>query len=123
MILLKRGEQAVIAVTVTEKAGGGIPYFRFVFEHDITKVIYTVVLERHGNYPERIDLFNLDVDSLLANSDEGFFSYQIFTHSTPPDQEDPDSYLVETGKMKLVGTSSAPIEYEGARRQYSTYGG
>lgn len=122
MILLQRGQQAVIGVTVTEKSGGGFTHYRFVFTHDVTKVEYTKVLPIHGSYPERIDLFNLDVDAVFSSSDDGFFSYKIFTHAGDPETEDPDSFLVEIGKMKLEGTRIGPVQYQGAQRINITHG-
>lgn len=122
MILLKRGEQARIPVTVTEMSGGGYDFYRFVFTHLTTKKIYTIILHIEGDTPERIDYFPLDVDALLDESDDGFFDYEIYTNGVSEEDPELPGELVEIGKMKLEGERTMPVKYNGTRKEYKTYG-
>ncbi|MBV7534047.1 hypothetical protein [Chitinophaga sp. sic0106] len=63
-------------------------------------------------YPERYNAFDIDT-SVFDDADNGFYDYQI---------TDQDGSVLEVGKMKLVGETVNPVEYQSTPIEYDTYG-
>lgn len=109
-------------VTVEENSYGYSRYYRFVFKNDYTKDEITAIIPVQGLIPDRADFFPIDVDTVFANSDDGLYSYQIFTYGNAEDSPFDNPMLVEVGMMRLMGPPALPIQYETLPKKYITYG-
>lgn len=120
MILLKKGEEAEIVLSLTEKTLLGNPFFLFQFTNDITGEEVKMILTDTSSYQYRYNQFFLDVDTYFLNSENGFWTYHVY-EKAESNTIIPETGLLEIGKMRLDGFALDYTDYTGQNNDFITY--
>jgi len=96
MIYLEKNISTNIALTLKESSLLSVPYYLFHFVNEINKSETFVSFEDISGYPERYNLFTMQLDYV-----KGQYTYTVY-ESILPDPEtiaDTTGHIVETGIM------------------------
>jgi hypothetical protein len=122
MITLTKGQTQTIRFTGTEKCLLTNPYFLFVFTHRVTNEIVKFVVTNIST-TQRVDSFSLAVNSQFANSENGFWKYEVYEQSSSSGTSTTGKNKVEEGYMVLLpATGFEPIKYNDQSNTFITYG-
>jgi hypothetical protein len=122
MITLTKGQTQTIRFTGTEKCLLTNPYFLFVFTHRVTNEIVKFVVTNIST-TQRVDSFSLSVNSQFANSENGFWKYEVYEQSSSSGTSTTGKNKVEEGYMVLLpATGFEPIKYNDQSNTFITYG-
>lgn len=127
MINITRNSANTVALTLTEK--GTATYYLFKFQSDNTEEVEYCVATDSSAYPERFNKFVLteqtSPDNLAAQIElptEGQWRYFVFANSSASNL-DPDGLTeLESGIVKVTGTSTPVTSYSGGNSTYVVYG-
>jgi hypothetical protein len=116
-----------VALTLTEK--GTASYYLFKFQSDNTEEVEYCVATDSSAYPERFNKFVLteqtSPDNLAAQIElptDGQWRYFVFANSSASNL-DPDGLTeLESGILKVTGTSTPVTSYSGGNSTYVVYG-
>jgi len=123
MIVLTKGEEQNVIFTGTENCLLTAPYFLFVFTNRVTSEVVKFVSTNQNNNA-RYDYIELVVNDYFANSETGFWTYDIYEQEDPSDTTITGKHRVETGLMYLHPTDTfTPIEYNEQDNSFKTYNG
>jgi hypothetical protein len=123
MIVLTKGEEQNVIFTGTENCLLVAPYFLFVFTNRVTTEVVKFVSTNQNNNA-RYDYIELVVDDYFANSETGFWTYDIYEQEDPSDTTITGKHRVETGLMYLHPADTfTPIEYNEQDNSFKTYNG
>jgi hypothetical protein len=123
MIVLTKGEEQNVIFTGTENCLLVAPYFLFVFTNRVTTEVVKFVSTNQNNNA-RYDYIELVVDDYFANSETGFWTYDIYEQEDPSDTDIIGKHRVETGLMYLHPADTfTPIEYNEQDNSFKTYNG
>lgn len=123
MIVLTKGETQNIYFTGTENCLLTNPYFLFIFTNRITEEVVSLVFENQSN-SERYDFIDISVDDYFANSETGFWTYDIYEQVDPSGTSPIGKNKVETGLMYLHPADTfEPIKYDEQDNSFKTYNG
>jgi hypothetical protein len=118
VIKLTKGQtNSNIALTLTEKVTLSPVYFLFEFKNDTSNTKYYVISSDTSTETERYNLFSITegVDDQLNGSvilgDSGFYTYTVYEQSSSSNLDPSGLDIVETGKMKLLGTAQSFTEH------------
>jgi hypothetical protein len=103
MIVVTKGVQKDIYVTLNESITLSNPYFLLVFTNISTKDILTFVVnsaDDKSSYPERVNQFELNIDS-FDDVKTGQWRYDIYEQLSSTNHNPTGLNLLETGKMLL----------------------
>ena len=122
MIHLQKGNTETVYFTGTEKATLSNPFFLFVFTNRITLDVVKV-MATNTSTTLRYDKFSLVVNTYFADSDNGFWEYEIRQKALVDDLT-VAGLIVEIGYMYLKSaTPFAPIENDSQSNTFVTYDG
>lgn len=131
MILINKGENNLITVTLNEKTTLSSPTYLFKFTNDITKQSVKFIASNISSYTYRYDQFLITETSGATNltsgvitlSPTGFWSYTIYeqTSTTSLDERLATS-IVETGKVNVIGDVTNTPKYDNNPKTYIAYG-
>ncbi len=127
MINITRNSANTVALTLTEK--GTATYYLFKFQSDNTEEVEYCVATDSSAYPERFNKFVIteqtSPDNLAAQIElptEGQWRYFVFANSSASNL-DPDGLTeLESGIVKVTGTSTPVTSYSGGNSTYVVYG-
>jgi hypothetical protein len=127
LINITRNSANTVALTLTEK--GTASYYLFKFQSDNTEEVEYCVATDSSAYPERFNKFVLteqtSPDNLAAQIElptEGQWRYFVFANSSASNL-DPDGLTeLESGIVKVTGTSTPVTSYSGGNSTYVVYG-
>ena len=131
MLLINKGEINNIFVTLAEKTTLSNPTYLFDFVNDITRHKITFIAQDVSQYTYRYNQFvitetsgtNYLTSGVITLSESMFYSYRIFEQvSTTNLDVALTGGLVESGKLKVIGTTTNPSKYDNNPKQYITYG-
>jgi hypothetical protein len=123
MIILTKGETQNVIFTATENCLLVSPYFLFVFTNRVTLEEIKLVFENQSS-TKRYDYIDLSVDDYFADSETGFWTYDIYEQDDPVDTTITGKHKVETGLMYLHPADTyEPIEYNDQDNSFKTYNG
>jgi hypothetical protein len=103
MIVIIKGVQKDIYVTLNESVTLTNPFFLFVFTNISTKEVLNVIVnsaDDKSNYPERVNQFEID-NNLFNNATTGQWSYNIYEQSSNTNTDTLGLNLLENGRMIL----------------------
>lgn len=103
MLVITKGLQKDILVTLSESVTITNPYFLFVFTNISTKEILKVIVNSEddkSNYPLRINIFEIDVD-LFEDLQTGQYSYEVYEQVSSTNEDTAGLNMVENGRMLL----------------------
>ena len=123
MIVLTKGEEQNMIFTGTENCLLTAPYFLFVFTNRVTTEQVKFVSFNQSN-TARYDFIYLTVNDYFANSETGFWTYDIYEQESNSDTSISGKNKVETGLMYLHPQDTfTPIEYDEQDNSFKTYNG
>jgi hypothetical protein len=123
MITLTKGEELNVYFTGTENCLLVSPYFLFVFTNRVTKEEVKFVSTNQNN-TARCDFIELTVNDFFADSETGFWTYNIYEQEDPADTTITGKHKVESGLMYLHPADTyEPIEYNEQDNSFKTYNG
>lgn len=117
MILIERGQENVVVLTLTEKCTMINPVFLFEFRNDSHSPAVYFIAQDVSEFPERYNkflitekeepnLFNGEVELRL----EGFYHYTIHELINPTLDPEASVTVLEKGKVKVTGTETPRVE-------------
>lgn len=136
MILLTKGENAEIVLSLNESISILNPTFYFVFENDMTNESIAMVLSDTSAYKARYNSFTLNTNAYFLNAKNGYWTYKVYGLTLPEWNNIntnwelltdvtwnllDDNELLEVGKMKLVGDAFEFVQYETQENNYIIY--
>ena len=126
MLLYTIGQEKDTCVTLTESTTLTNPYYLFVFTNVATKVVYKVIVNSTSDlspYPERYNLYSIDVSTLFATAQAGQYSYEVYEQASSTNTDITGLNLVECGKMKLLQSTSLTQQGYEPQTTYKGYAG
>lgn len=119
MMLLAKGQNNVVALTLTEKCTLANPVFLFEFKSKTTNTLAYCIAPDTSAYTRRYNLFTITEtttpDNLNAEIEllEGEYSYKVY-EQTSSTNLDPNlsTGMVESGIAKVTGTAGTVVEYD-----------
>lgn len=132
MIVINKGQNNTITVTLDEKRTLSSPTYLFKFTNDVTKQIVRFIASNLSEYTDRYDEFLITETSgattptsgVIELDPPGFWSYEIYEQtSTTSLDELQATGIVETGKVKVIGDSPVYKVYDNNPKTYVAYGG
>lgn len=123
MIVLTKGEEQRIYFTGTENCLLVAPYFLFIFTNRITNEVVKFIAQNQSD-SKRYDYTQQVVDDYFADSETGFWTYDIYEQATNQGMDIEGKHKVETGLMYLHPVDTfTPIEYNEQDNTFKTYNG
>lgn len=126
MLLYTIGTNTDTLVTLTESTTLVAPYYLFVFTNVSTKVEYKVIVNSAddlSSYPERFNLFSIDVSTLFATAQAGQYSYEVYEQASSTNTNITGLNQVECGKMKLLPSTELNKQGYEPQTTYKGYAG
>lgn len=130
MLLVNRGANNTLIMTLTEKSSLTSPYYLMKLQNDATRQVKTVVLASDlSSYTYRYNQFLLTesaTEVLTSGTVElkptGYWSYWVYEQASSTNLSiDAATGLVESGKLKVIGTDTTYTEYQ-PHVSYKAYG-
>jgi len=130
MILINRSETNEVFLTLTEKTTITSPTYLFEFVNDVTRESIIFIAQDTSSYTDRYNKFIITetaTENLLIGNisltETGFYSYRIFQQSSTTNLLIANTgAMVESGKLKVNGTTTPHSTYDNQPKQYVTYG-
>ncbi len=110
MLVITKGMQSDIMVTLQDSITLLNPYYLFVFTNISTKEELKVIVnsaDDKSNFPNRINVFEIDID-LFDDLQTGQYIYEVYEQLSSTNLITTGLNLVENGKMilKAVGETT-----------------
>lgn len=131
MLIINKSSVNEIIVTLSEKCTLSSPYFLFEFVNDITRTSKLFICADTSSFTDRYNKFLITETSgtenllsgIISLSETGFYHYRIFEQTSSTNLSISNvSGLVESGKLKVIGTTVSHPTYDNQPKQYVTYG-
>ena len=127
MINIERNTANEIALTLTEK--GTAAYYLFKFQSDNTEAVEYCIATDSSSYPERFNKFTIteqtSPDNLNAEVElptEGQWRYFVYANSSSSNLDPTGLTELESGIVKVTGTTTPVTTYSGGNSNYVVYG-
>jgi hypothetical protein len=88
--------------------------------------VYKVIVNSTSDlspYPERYNLYSIDVSTLFATAQAGQYSYEVYEQASSTNTNITGLNLVECGKMKLLPSTSLTQQGYEPQTTYKGYAG
>lgn len=132
MILINKNANNLITVTLQERTTLSSPTYLFKFTNDVTGSSVKFIATNTSSYTYRYDQFLITETSGSTNltsgvitlSPNGFWSYTIYEQTSTTNLNEAEATgIVETGKVKVIGTETFPVAYDNTPKTYVAYDG
>ena len=127
MINIERNSANEVALTLTEK--GTAAYYLFKFQSDNTEAVEYCIATDSSLYPERFNKFTIteqtSPDNLNAEVElptEGQWRYFVYANSSATNLDPTGLTELESGIVKVTGTTTPVTTYSGGNSNYVVYG-
>ena len=127
MINIARNSGNEIALTLTEK--GTATYYLFKFQSDNTEAVEYCIATDSSLYPDRFNKFTITETSTSDNLNaevelptEGQWRYFVYANSSGSNLDPTGLTELESGIVKVTGTSTPVTTYSGGNSNYVVYG-
>ena len=127
MINIERNSPNEIALTLTER--GTATYYLFKFQSDNTEAVEYCIATDSSLYPDRFNKFTITETSTPDNlnaevelSTEGQWRYFVYANSSSSNLDPTGLTELESGIVKVTGTSTPVTTYSGGNSNYVVYG-
>ena len=127
MINIERNSANEIALTLTEK--GTAAYYLFKFQSDNTEAVEYCIATDSSSYPERFNKFTITETSTPDNLNaevelptEGQWRYFVYANSSATNLDPTGLTELESGIVKVTGTTTPVTTYSGGNSNYVVYG-
>ena len=127
MINIARNSANEITLTLTEK--GTATYYLFKFQSDNTEAVEYCIATDSSLYPDRFNKFTITETSTPDNLNaevelptEGQWRYFVYANSSGSNLDPTGLTELESGIVKVTGTSTPVTTYSGGNSNYVVYG-
>jgi hypothetical protein len=131
VIKLIKNQSNIIVLTLTERCTLTNPLFLFRFINDESKVSYSFIGVDTSLHTDRYNRFTITekLNPTLTQSEvylplNGFYHYEIYEQTSPTNLDYTLAVgIVETGKVKVIGTESSTTAYDNQTKINIIYNG
>ena len=127
MINIERNSANTLALTLKER--GTATYYLFKFQSDNTENVKYCVATDSSAYPDRFNKFTIteqtSPDNLNAEVEmttEGQWRYFVYANSSSSNLDPAGLLELESGIVKVTGTTTPVTSYSGGNSNYVVYG-
>lgn len=127
MINISRNSANTVALTLNEK--GTATYYLFKFQSDNTEAVEYCVATDSSLYPNRYNLFSItetaspnNLSAEVELTTEGQWRYWVYANSSASNLDPTGLTELESGIVKVTGTSTPVTTYSGGNSNYVVYG-
>jgi len=127
MINIARNSANTVALTLTEK--GSAAYYLFKFQSDNTEAVEYCVATDSSVYPNRYNLFSItettspnNLSAEVELTTEGQWRYWVYANSSSSNLDPSGLTELESGIVKVTGTTTPVTTYSGGNSNYVVYG-
>ena len=127
MINIARNTANDVALTLTEK--GTDTYYLFKFQSDNTEAVEYCIATDSSLYPDRFNKFTITETSTPDNLNaevelptEGQWRYFVYANSSSSNLDPTGLTELESGIVKVTGTTTPVTTYSGGNSNYVVYG-
>ena len=127
MINIARNSANEITLTLTER--GTATYYLFKFQSDNTEAVEYCIATDSSLYPYRFNKFTITETSTPDNLNaevelptEGQWRYFVYANSSSSNLDPTGLTELESGIVKVTGTSTPVTTYSGGNSNYVVYG-
>ena len=127
MINIVRNSANEVALTLTER--GTATYYLFKFQSDNTENVKYCVATDSSAFPDRFNKFTIteqtSPDNLNAEVEmttEGQWRYFVYANSSSSNLDPTGLLELESGIVKVTGTTTPVTSYSGGNSNYVVYG-
>lgn len=127
MINIVRNSANVVALTLKER--GTATYYLFKFQSDNTENVKYCIATDSSGYPERFNKFVITEQTSPDNTNaqvemttEGQWRYYVYANSSSSNLDPTGLTELESGIVKVTGTTTPVTSYSGGNSNYVVYG-
>jgi hypothetical protein len=127
LINIERNSPNEIALTLKER--GTATYYLFKFQSDNTEAVEYCIATDSSLYPDRFNKFTITETSTPDNLNaevelptEGQWRYFVYANSSSSNLDPTGLTELESGIVKVTGTSTPVTTYSGGNSNYVVYG-
>ena len=127
MINIARNSANEITLTLTER--GTATYYLFKFQSDNTEAVEYCIATDSSLYPDRFNKFTITETSTPDNLNaevelptEGQWRYFVYANSSSSNLDPTGLTELESGIVKVTGTTTPVTTYSGGNSNYVVYG-
>ena len=127
MINIERNSANEIALTLKER--GTATYYLFKFQSDNTENVKYCIATDSSAYPNRYNKFTITEQTSPDNTNaqvemttEGQWRYYVYANSSSSNLDPTGLVELESGIVKVTGTTTPVTSYSGGNSNYVVYG-
>lgn len=127
MINIERNSANTLALTLKER--GTATYYLFKFQSDNTENVKYCIATDSSAYPNRYNKFVITEQTSPDNTNaevemttEGQWRYYVYANSSSSNLDPTGLTELESGIVKVTGTSTPVTSYSGGNSNYVVYG-
>ena len=127
MINIVRNSANLLALTLTER--GTATYYLFKFQSDNTENVKYCVATDSSAFPDRFNKFTIteqtspnNLNAEVEMTTEGQWRYYVYANSSSSNLDPTGLLELESGIVKVTGTSTPVTSYSGGNSNYVVYG-
>ena len=127
MINIVRNSANVVALTLKER--GTATYYLFKFQSDNTENVKYCVATDSSAFPDRFNKFTIteqtspnNLNAQVEMTTEGQWRYFVYANSSSSNLDPTGLTELESGIVKVTGTSTPVTSYSGGNSNYVVYG-
>lgn len=127
MINIERNSANTLALTLKER--GTATYYLFKFQSDNTESVKYCIATDSSAYPNRYNKFTITEQTSPDNTNaqvemttEGQWRYYVYANSSSSNLDPTGLTELESGIVKVTGTTTPVTSYSGGNSNYVVYG-
>ena len=127
MINIERNSANTLALTLKER--GTATYYLFKFQSDNTEAVEYCIATDSSGYPERFNKFVIteqtspdNLNAQVEMTTEGQWRYYVYANSSSSNLDPTGLTELESGIVKVTGTTTPVTSYSGGNSNYVVYG-
>jgi hypothetical protein len=127
LINIVRNSANLLALTLTER--GTATYYLFKFQSDNTEDVTYCVATDSSAFPDRFNKFTIteqtspdNLNAQVEMTTEGQWRYYVYANSSSSNLDPTGLLELESGIVKVTGTSTPVTSYSGGNANYVVYG-
>ena len=127
MINIERNSANTLALTLKER--GTATYYLFKFQSDNTESVKYCIATDSSSYPNRYNKFVITEQTSPDNTNaqvemttEGQWRYYVYANSSSSNLDPTGLTELESGIVKVTGTTTPVTSYSGGNSNYVVYG-
>ena len=127
MINIERNSPNEIALTLKER--GTATYYLFKFQSDNTEAVEYCIATDSSAFPDRYNRFTIteqtspdNLNAQVEMTTEGQWRYYVYANSSSSNLDPTGLVELESGIVKVTGTTTPVTSYSGGNSNYVVYG-